>query len=174
MQVRGVTPAGDQLLQRGRGGQGPDPRRIGRACPAHLTRRHQAGPRRGAHHQGAQEVSAADRPGWRAIDVQWFIAECAFELVCIQQGAPVTTREDHHEPGHDPGAPPRRGAQRRNHRARAVRSFLGYLEFADPLFMMLNEAMAETVATTSAGMPTSSPASIRKATSTPRPRRSAC
>jgi lysophospholipase L1-like esterase len=78
-------------------------------------------------------------------DVQAFIAGCAFEPVCIQRGAPATIQ--HITSNLDTIL----------NRLRRVAPnvefivlgpydpFIGNLEFADPLFVALNDAMAEAV-----------------------------
>ena len=83
-------------------------------------------------------------------DVQQFIADCAFDPVCIQQGAAATTRQ----------ITTNLATILKRLRASAPNveiivlgpydPFIGNLEFADPLFMALNDAMAETVAGASA------------------------
>ena len=83
-------------------------------------------------------------------DVQHLIAECAFEPLCIQQGAPATTRQI--------TTNLTTILERLRRAAPNVEiivlgpydPFLGNLEFADPLFVDLNEAMAETAASASA------------------------
>jgi lysophospholipase L1-like esterase len=78
-------------------------------------------------------------------DVQTFIAGCAFEPVCIQRGAPATIQHI------------TSNLTTILNRLRRVAPnvefivlgpydpFIGNLEFADPLFMALNDAMAEAV-----------------------------
>jgi lysophospholipase L1-like esterase len=83
-------------------------------------------------------------------DVQRFIADCAFEPICIQDGATATTRK----------ITTNLGTILERLRAAAPNveiivlgpydPFIGNLEFADPLFMALNDAMAKTVSTASA------------------------
>jgi lysophospholipase L1-like esterase len=83
-------------------------------------------------------------------DVQVFIAECAFEPVCIQRGAPATIEQITTNVAMI--------LERLRRAAPNVEvivlgpydPFIGNLEFADPLFMALNDAMAETVASASA------------------------
>jgi lysophospholipase L1-like esterase len=83
-------------------------------------------------------------------DVQRFIADCAFEPLCIQQGAPATTRQI--------TANLAVILDRLRRAAPNVEiivlgpydPFIGNLEFADPLFVALNDAMAETVTGASA------------------------
>jgi len=83
-------------------------------------------------------------------DVQQFIADCAFEPLCIQKGAPATT--------HQITTNLATILERLRRAAPNVEiivlgpydPFIGNLEFADPLFMALNDAMAETVASASA------------------------
>jgi lysophospholipase L1-like esterase len=83
-------------------------------------------------------------------DVQRFIGDCAFDPVCIQQGAPAATRRI--------TANLATILERLRRAAPNVEiivlgpydPFIGNLEFSDPLFMALNDAMAETVASASA------------------------
>jgi lysophospholipase L1-like esterase len=83
-------------------------------------------------------------------DVQRFIADCAFDPVCIQQGAAAQTRQI--------TANLATILERLRLAAPNVEiivlgpydPFIGKLEFADPLFMALNGGLAETVASASA------------------------
>lgn len=83
-------------------------------------------------------------------DVQRFIADCAFEPVCIEQGAPATIRQISTNLAAI--------LERLRRAAPSVEiivlgpfdPFIGSLEFADPLFMALNDAIAETAASASA------------------------
>ena len=79
-------------------------------------------------------------------DVQRFIADCAFEPLCIQRGATATIRQI--------TANLAMILDRLRRAAPNVEiivlgpydPFIGNLEFADPLFIALNDAMAETAA----------------------------
>jgi lysophospholipase L1-like esterase len=83
-------------------------------------------------------------------DVQRLVADCAFEPLCIQQGAPTTIRQI--------SANLATILERLRRAAPNVEiivlgpydPFIGNLEFADPLFIALNDAMAETVVGASA------------------------
>jgi lysophospholipase L1-like esterase len=83
-------------------------------------------------------------------DVQRFIADCAFEPLCIQQGAPATIQRI--------TANLATILKRLREAAPNVEiivlgpydPFIGNLDFADPLFIALNDAMAKAVAGASA------------------------
>ena len=107
-------------------------------------------------------------------DVQRFIAECALEPLCIQRGAPATIEQITTNLATI--------VERFRRAAPNVEiivlgpddPFIGNLEFANPLFMALNDAMAKTVASASARYADIFPTFNRRATSTPRRGRCAC
>jgi lysophospholipase L1-like esterase len=83
-------------------------------------------------------------------DVQRFIADCAFDPLCIRHGAPATTLQV--------TANLARILKELRRAAPNIEiivlgpydPFIGNLEFADSLFMALNDAMAKTIASASA------------------------
>lgn len=83
-------------------------------------------------------------------DVQRLIADCAFDPLCIRQGAPAITQRITANLATILG---RLRAAAPNVEIIVLGPydpFIGNLAFADPLFMALNDAMAETVASASA------------------------
>src|SRR4029453_4236822 len=83
-------------------------------------------------------------------DVQQLIAECAFEPLCIQQRAPATTRQITTNLATILGRLRRAAPNVEIIVLGPYDPFLSNLEFADPLFIALNDAMAETAARASA------------------------
>jgi lysophospholipase L1-like esterase len=83
-------------------------------------------------------------------DVQRFIADCAFDPLCIQQGAGATTRQITTNLSTTIEQLRRVAPNAEIIVLGPYDPFIGNLEFADPLFIALNEAMAEAVVSGSA------------------------